>query len=391
MNNRHLLFIVSILITLLFLQSANFFYLWETPVMIWSLLTMLIIAYLCTKRKIASISLSDILLMILFFVAQIWQADLAMPIIELANSISFVLILKLPRNDRLFILNVVIWTFGAILAISLICYLLFIPLNLPSYGMVTHRGGKELINYGFMLLHPFDLRYMSLFLEPGHVAMFACFILYACEYNFRKVKTWIILVPLAFTLSLAGYIIGILGYLIYKVSTLQVGYIKKIVPYFIFVTVLWVGASNYNGGENMVNELIISRLEYDEDLGVKGNDRFHGDTDKKFIEGFADGSIILGVGDALYQKNVSLGLYGGAGYKLYFLSRGIIGVILIFLLYLCVAIRGEDKRFMIGLLLVFVLTFLQRAYPHWPSWLILFVLSTSIRSQITNSKKSKRI
>ena len=357
--------------------------------MIWSLLTMFMIAYLYAKGKTTTISFNDILLIILFFVAQIWQANLAMPIIELANSISFVLLLKLPKSDRMFILDVVVWTFGVILAISLICYLLFIPLNLPSYGMVTHRGDKELINYGFMLLHPYDSRYMSLFLEPGHVAMFACFILYACEYNFRKVKTWIILVPLAFTLSLAGYVIGILGYLIYKVSALQTQYIRKIVPYFIFVTVLWVGASNYNGGDNIINELIISRLEYDEDLGVKGNDRFHGDTNKMFIKGFADGSIIAGVGDAMYQKNVRLGLYGGAGYKLYFLSRGIIGVVIIFLLYWCIAIRGENKRYMMGLLLIFALTFLQRAYPHWPSWLILFVLSTSIRPQTNQSNKLK--
>ena len=77
-----------------------------------------------------------------------------------------------------------------------------------------------------------------------------------------------------------------------------------------------------------------------------------------------------------YSNYVERGLIEGAGYKLYVMQKGIIGILLVLLAYFYIYRYSGDKRLTLGLLLVYIAAFWQRAYPFWYSWLVIFYFST---------------
>ena len=152
---------------------------------------------------------------------------------------------------------------------------------------------------------------------------------------------------------------------------------RQILPYILFVSVIWIAAVNYKGGKNVVNELIIERLAVDEESGIAGNNRFHGDVDADFDKYLSDGTLFMGIGYDDYRQALEEGVYSGIGYKVFMLPRGFFGVILTLAFYLLI-IRGcENKRFMYGLLLVYIITFLQRSYPFYSCWTLTYILCIS--------------
>lgn len=361
------------------LKSVYFYYTWSLNSAYCYLLC--IIAYFIYARneigKVYSIVEVSVL-----FISLIWGSLTAFPIDYILLCGVVYTVFRLSQNSREIVLKVWTWVLGAILSISLIGYLV-VPFGLlPNLGPVNYMDSNHYCyaNYGIVLfpLNSWSFtRFTSLFLEPGHIAMISCFTLYVNRYNFRKINVWMILIPLLFAMSLAGYVVGVVGYVIYQMSNNSFGLLlKKVIPYLFAILLVWFGAANYKGGDNIINQLIIERLAYDEELGIQGNNRFHGDIDDDFEVYLSNGVIVTGLGSEEFYKRIKDDTYSGAGFKLFMLHRGIIGTVLVFLFYLMVAYGSVNKKFMYGLLAVYIMTFLQRSYPFMLVWIVIFILAS---------------
>lgn len=237
---------------------------------------------------------------------------------------------------------------------------------LPPYVTETY-GIYD--NYFFYIRHHGDYaeRYNAFFNEPGHLGMIMAFLVYVNDFNLRDKYTLIFFVNLLFSLSLAGYILLIVGFIIRLYYTK-----REMVGQFLFAIFLlcFVGylATIYDNGNNMINEHIIERLTYDEDNGIKGNNRTERLTDDYF-ESLTLKTGFLGLMDAeiMEQQGIT-----GAGYKIFLIQYGIWGLLLILCLYYNIYRfnKTENDIILIGYFLVLVLAFVQRAYPLWTSWLI---------------------
>ena len=144
---------------------------------------------------------------------------------------------------------------------------------------------------------------------------------------------WLVIITIAllFTLSLAGYLLFIIGYVFHGLSRGGLYFSKKVVVIVLVSLISIYAAMNYNQGDNLVNSFILERLEYDEDNGISGNNRVDDDTDSRFMQLVGTDVFWFGYDADTYNQLRSSDAIHGSGYKVYILSRGVLGVLLIFL------------------------------------------------------------
>ena len=275
-----------------------------------------------------------------------------------------------------------VWTrlYAAILLVSLIAFWIsWIP-GVPNGGIVINEAadGYVYTNYWLCIRGAFyDIRFNSLFLEPGHTAMIAAFTLMANNFNLKDKYVLTILICSLFTFSLAGYVLFIIGYFMKRVF--QVSFTKackNIAGYVLLLSVFYIVAISYNNGDNLVNTLIVERLQYDDEVGISGNNRTGEITNNTYESFLKTPEVISGLSPQRYSNYVERGFIEGAGYKLYVMQKGIIGILLVLLAYFYIYRYSGDKRLTLGLLIVYIAAFWQRAYPFWYSWLVIFYFST---------------
>lgn len=260
--------------------------------------------------------------------------------------------------------------FYAILLIpSLLLYFATLFVQLPSLGNFVYGSYPPFQNYFFFIKTTYDtgflVRFNAFFMEPGHQSILSTFLIFANRFRFKEFKLLIVLVvSVIFSFSLAGYILLFLGYIFMKLdSWIKAIFIASIAA--VGVTI----AINFNNGENALNDLIISRLEYDEEKGIKGNNRAVSNTDFEFQQALKKGRVMKGT-----KEWVNMELVQGAGFKRYILNYGIIGIILILCLYIALIPSKPDYRYTISYLLLLAMCFMQRSYPMWYSWLFPYVM-----------------
>lgn len=233
----------------------------------------------------------------------------------------------------------------------------------------------------------YQIRFCSIFLEPGYLGTMLSYLLYVGRFDFKKKYNVVFLFALILTLSLAGFVIAALAWILIK---LQEGKsIKRLVQIICVLGIVYYGGINYNGGNNILNEQILSRLQYDKDKGISGNNRASHMAEAYFDYYMQTGEILFGVGQRQVRKINGGGAAGvdfndqirGAGYMIFFITNGIIEAVIIFFGYL-MFVRKTDRKYGYGFLLLIVITFVQAAYPLSPSWLIPFIFGC-----VLNSKK----
>lgn len=370
-------------IFILVLKSMGAYFFWNVKLGGMSLFVSVIgLIYIKTVRHVYK-SNKIIWAFVFLLSYTIWDRDLLSQI-NLGNIIScvpFLYVMMMPKEDKRSLLEFCSSGLALISGISLIAFILLFFMDLPDAGVITdeafEHGNYSYTNYVILLKGAFyDIRFNAIFREPGHLAMIASFFLFANRYDMKKWYNVVLLVVIGFTLSLAGYVLTFIGYLFYlqlNGNIAKVG--RRIIVFLVFFVIAFVGIKNYNNGNNVVNELIILRTEYDEDKGIQGNNRFGGRTDAVFSKAIDDGSILVGVGRDERSRLARIGLATGAGYKMHLIDKGMIGTFLIFMFYYVLAKDSPYRRFAFFMLLLYCLSFLQRAYPVWAAWLIPFVTS----------------
>ena len=158
--------------------------------------------------------------------------------------------------------------------------------------------------------------------------------------------------------SLAAYVLLVIT-IILNLWVLGKHFIGKIVASALILAAVVVGSFYYNNGDNLLHNLIVLRLEvYDGD--IVGNNRVTADFDVEY-ENF------LGSSDVLLGRDMPNDLFGNSGYKVFIYENGIIGLLLVILLYIAAMWFAPNRKTLIAAVIFALLIFIVRGYPLWYS------------------------
>ena len=312
-------------------------------------------------------------------------------IMSVITSFPLVVVILLRREYLLDLFETFQKVLSIILGLGVFFWLLHLfGFDLPSqdiaYGKVEDYDGSLVDQYYFSnhylylvdktwFIRPFAdvpsfFRFSSIFLEPGYLAIMMMFLLFINKFDFKSTRCKIYLATLVLTLSLAGFIMTILAFVAHKMqySRRRISILCGI-GFSLFFGYLFF--TSYNGGENVVNEAIISRLQVDEEKGIAGNNRTSEAMDAQYEDFLASPEIIYGLRD-------SKKLEFGVGYKAYLIKNGLIGLFLFVLflfwiarlqnnyksfvllgLYLLMFARGEGTMFYMAFIMIYLVGVLQ--------------------------------
>lgn len=282
--------------------------------------------------------------------------------------LTVLIIIQLPYTYLKDLLYFTIKWFAILLIPSIILYWSLIFIDLPSFGQFVHPVYVPFKNYIFYIKSTWDNgifpRFNAFLLEPGHLAILSTFLTIASRYNYKDNKwLWVLGISTLFSFSLAGYLLYTMGWLLLKINSVG----KALTASVILIAAI-TGAIGFGGGDNAVNKLILERLERDEHAGIKGNNRFTDSTDFIYQQAVKKGKAWSGVKNETLAENVK-----GAGYKIFVINNGFIGIILALLFYIAVIPSNPDYRYTISYLIILALCFIQRSAPEMYHWLFPYI------------------
>ena len=266
--------------------------------------------------------------------------------------------------------------FAGFLIISILFFFLhFIGVNLPNVSV--ERGNYSYTNFFFFLLDDRELwnilipRFNSVFLEPGHMGTTIIMLLATQIGKWKKWYNVVLFVALLMSFSLAAYCLGVM-LLFLRLWMLRRKIVLKVLGLVSFLGIIVGGSFVYNDGDNMLNNLIVMRLEVS-DTGddFKGNNRVSEDFEKEF-ESF------LGSSDVLFGREMDYEGWGNSGYRVYIYDYGMAGFALFLVFYFFAFRTGRDIRAITTAFVLAMTNFWIRGYPM----LFAFVFPYFIISQM---------
>ena len=218
--------------------------------------------------------------------------------------------------------------------------------------VITYR------NYFLFLFNDaaeFDLfpRFHAVFLEPGHLGS-ACVILLLTQYGqWRKWYNVILLIATLITFSLAAYVLLVIAiFLNLWMQNKRV--FSKIIIMTSFLATIIVASFYYNNGNNLLHDLILLRLEvYDGEM--VGNNRITDEFDTEYENYLNSSDIVTG-------RDMPKDAFGNSGYKVFIYENGLIGLILVILLYFTALKHATNYRFLVASIIMAFLSFIVRVF-----------------------------
>lgn len=260
----------------------------------------------------------------------------------------------------------IVKTFAILILISATFFLLYLTgRNLPNSSAVYGDNLYSFSNYYFFLLADADIwtlipRFQSVFLEPSHMAVAADLLLMTQCGKWGKWYNVILLGAVCISFSLEAYVL--LFCLVFFNKWIQgKRFIRNLLIIIVSTIMVVVGSFFYNDGENMINQLIVLRLEVD-DGEMAGNNRT--------TEGFdAEYESFLNSSDILVGREMD-GSFGNSGYKVFLYENGLICTILLFAFYVAMLYKPANKRAAITAAIIALIHFIVRAHMMWASCII---------------------
>lgn len=213
-------------------------------------------------------------------------------------------------------------------------------------------------------------RYMSVFLEPGHLGMISSLILFTMKYNFKNNKVKILAFSIFVSFSAAAYVISVLGYFLYlQNNNLIYNFRQKLfrLSFFIlFFLVFLISAFTYSDG------VLLSKIN--SVLGVNFMDVRLSSDFKRFYDAASYETLLYGIGNKEYMEIFSKG--GSAGYKVFIIKYGLINLAILSFFYILIFLQYRE-RVIFFLLILYIVSFTQRAYAMWEIQILIFVLGSS--------------
>ena len=289
-------------------------------------------------------------------------------------------IILLPLDKKQKLLSIFTTGTAIIVAISLIGWILYLlGIPLPHSSLFEHENGfHRLYNYYFFVISEdtqFQLfpRFCSMFLEPGQLATPCVFLIFANNCNFRKLSITILLIAVLLSFSLIGYGILIGGLLLHSFFVIKK--YRLLITFSLLLllftsTVFLIKIENEN---NPIYTFIISRLKYDEEKGISGNNRTTDYFDYKYKKMMSSSDKYLGIARKIDQNNNWT--TNTSGIKKFIVFHGLVSLILLSIFFLMLFINNRCIKSFVFLVVV-VVGFLPRSMLLSPYWL--FICLTAI-------------
>ena len=275
--------------------------------------------------------------------------------------------------------------FAGFLIISILFFFLhFIGVNLPNVSV--ERGNYSYTNFFFFLLDDRELwnilipRFNSVFLEPGHMGTTIIMLLATQIGKWKKWYNVVLFVALLMSFSLAAYCLGVM-LLFLRLWMLRRKIVLKILGLLSFLGIIVGGSFVYNDGDNMLNNLIVMRLEVS-DTGddFKGNNRVSEDFEKEF-ESF------LGSSDVLFGREMDYEGWGNSGYRVYIYDYGMAGFALFLVFYFFAFRTGRDIRAITTAFVLAMTNFWIRGYPMLFAFVFPYFIISQMNKKIDTLKE----
>lgn len=275
--------------------------------------------------------------------------------------------------------------FAGFLIISILFFFLhFIGVNLPNVSV--ERGNYSYTNFFFFLLDDRELwnilipRFNSVFLEPGHMGTTIIMLLATQIGKWKKWYNVVLFVALLMSFSLAAYCLGVM-LLFLRLWMLRRKIVLKVLGLVSFLGIIVGGSFVYNDGDNMLNNLIVMRLEVS-DTGddFKGNNRVSEDFEKEF-ESF------LGSSDVLFGREMDYEGWGNSGYRVYIYDYGMAGFALFLLFYFFAFRTGRDIRAITTAFVLAMTNFWIRGYPMLFAFVFPYFIISQMNKKIDTLKE----
>lgn len=257
----------------------------------------------------------------------------------LMNQVAFFLsmssVLFLSLDEKKYLLNAITNCLVIILLISIPVWILhLIGMPLPHSGIIYHPNGfHEYYDYYFFRLAAADSvlfpRFCSVFLEPGQLATPCAFLWFLNGANFSR-KNIVLLVAIGLSFSLISYGLVMFGFVAARIISSK----RRKVINTLLASAVVLSVSFYfsnSGTDNPISTLIVSRLEYDNEMGIVGNNRLSTEFRARYDSFISSRDKYWGihahlVKDYDWTKNSS-------GILKFVVHRGIIGFIIIMVFF----------------------------------------------------------
>ena len=166
------------------------------------------------------------------------------------------------------------------------------------------------------------------------------------------------------TFSLAAYVLSlVIIFLNLWMHGKQV--VKGICAIVCCVGVGVTSAFFYNDGDNLVHDLILLRLEVNDEGELSGDNRVAGWFEEEYESYLHSSDIVFG-------RDYDYSISGNSGYRVFIYEYGLVGLFLVIAFYLIFMLKTSDKRIFWSVALISFLCFWVRGYPLWYSVFIPF-------------------
>ena len=326
--------------------------------------------------------------LLLFYIVIINQFPLSAYVVALFSLPVMAAVLRVDLNILQRCFDDIARAMAGGLAISAVAFLLYLlGFNFPSRDVVYGDNFYSFTNYFFFMVDDRFIwaiipRFHSVFLEPGHLGTATALLLMT---QMGRWKRWynVVLIGISLiTFSLAAYAF-LVALAFCNLWVQRKRFIGKLIAMIILLGAFVGGAFVYNDGDNLVHDLILMRLEVDDETGdIEGNNRVTDDFKAEFESYMTSGDVLFG------RDMSSVGGEGNSGYRVFIYENGLVGLALVIVFYVLSFQHYSDVRCLGTAILLSLLVFWSRGYPLWFS-IFIPILVTALRGDLLQLSKPR--
>lgn len=299
-----------------------------------------------------------------------------------------VCIILFTEKEKKKLVDLFTFLYSVIILVTMIFYIVYLfDVDLP-YSIIKYEpntGYPTFRNYTFLIVCnkiEFFSRFQSVFLEPGHLGMVSSILLYVNKYDLKKKRNLIVLLSSILSFSLASYVLLVFGFVVNYIlnNDNRVKRFFKALLFLSFVMATSIYLYVYDS-DSVFSRLIVARLDYRENIDIKRNYRTTLSFDSYYDERFYKvENCLLGIGIDEFTKKFE---WGNSSYKTFIVTYGVLGLVVLILFYLAFVYLYMSS-FLIGLFLIYLVSFLQRPYALWEVEICLFICSSYLKKKDSN-------
>lgn len=369
----------------LFIHSMYPWFTFEYENVYLSLGALGITAFVGFQTKIFQRTKSSIIVSILFLCLYLWLSKYSNIYGTLELIIQWLIlcyIVSLKYEYKIQLIDFITKWFAILMSISLGAYILFLS-GVSFPGTIVEYQQYFIDNHYFFLQKEL-FRFQSVFLEPGHMTMGLAPLLFINKYNLKNRYVLILFIAQMLSLSLAGYMMMMIGYSVLFLFDKQSKKSKLISVLLSVILICSVAIFMQNSFENNVfDDLIFRRMEFDNGHFV-GDNRSSVYLDRQFEDVVSSSDILTG-----RYFNSEMSEKGVAGYKKFIVQFGLIGCVLLILSFFSThkLLIYKFRRNAFLLVIMILLLLLQNAYPTWWCIVIATICGTTFmqNKEISNT------